>query len=118
MNILIKSVKIIDPRSKYNNQKKDILIKNGKIQKISNNINTGAKKIIEEKNLYVSPGWFDLHVNFELSEKMSELMVSGEGVLQNFESNFMASFWGTDFTTGYAALKEFKLEWDNYEVHT
>lgn len=64
MNILIKSVKIIDPRSKYNNQKKDILIKNGKIQKISNNINTGAKKIIEEKNLYVSPGWFDLHVNF------------------------------------------------------
>jgi len=64
MNILIKSAKIIDPNSKYHNKTRDILIKNGTIKKIRKNIIEDKTKIYKEKNLHISPGWFDLHVNF------------------------------------------------------
>ncbi|MEE2931176.1 MAG: dihydroorotase [Bacteroidota bacterium] len=68
MNILIKKAKIIDPNSKHNNKIRDILIINGKIEKIASRIKKpiSSKKITEiiEKNLHLSPGWFDMHVNF------------------------------------------------------
>ena len=38
MNILIKSVKIIDPNSKHNNKIMDVLIEKGKINKIAKSI--------------------------------------------------------------------------------
>lgn len=67
MNILIKSAKIIDKESKYHNKNMDLLIRNGKIEKIANSIKSVTKgKVIEYKaeNLHISPGWFDLHANF------------------------------------------------------
>ncbi len=70
MNILIKSAKIIDPSSSFNNKIKDILILDGKIEKIASRISSNLYsskynvKVIKSKNLNVSPGWFDLHVNF------------------------------------------------------
>ena len=39
MNILLKSAKIIDPNSKFNNEIMDIYIKEGKIDQISKSIN-------------------------------------------------------------------------------
>ena len=38
-SLLIKNVNIIDPNSKYNNSKKDILLKNGLIVKVGDKIN-------------------------------------------------------------------------------
>lgn len=61
--ILLKSVTIIDPKSKHHQKKQDILIHDGIIQKISKNIHCNKPFFeIAIKNLHVSPGWLDLHV--------------------------------------------------------
>ncbi len=59
MDALIKSAKIISPKSSFHLQTKDILIENGLITKIDDNLN-GPKHVIEGKNLCVSDGWVDL----------------------------------------------------------
>ncbi|MDT8415030.1 MAG: dihydroorotase [Flavobacteriaceae bacterium] len=65
MNILIKSAKIIDSASSYHHTVKDILIKNGKIERIDNKINQEEGfEVVEKHNLHVSPGWFDSSVAF------------------------------------------------------
>jgi dihydroorotase len=63
MKILLKSATIVDKNSKHHLQTKDVLIKNGTIKKIENNINDNADKIIEIKNLHISNGWFDTSVS-------------------------------------------------------
>jgi dihydroorotase len=62
--LLIKSALIVDPNSPHNGKKKDILIKDGKIIEISETIEPKGAEIIETENLHVSPGWFDMRVNF------------------------------------------------------
>ncbi len=65
MNILLKSAKIIDPKSGYHKKSEDILIENGFITKISKNISAKNNyKVVEIKNLHVSQGWFDSSVSF------------------------------------------------------
>ncbi len=66
MNILLKSATIVDHVNKeILLKKRDILIKNGVINKIATKLNTSGKtKIIESKNLHVSIGWFDTSVSF------------------------------------------------------
>ncbi len=65
MNILIKSAKIIAPNQSYNQQIKDILIIDGRISKIEDQIQpTIEVKEISLENLHVSPGWFDSSVSF------------------------------------------------------
>lgn len=63
MNLLIKQAKVIDPSSPHNGKRVDILINNGRITSIRKNI-TSKVKTVSGKNLHVSPGWFDMHVNF------------------------------------------------------
>ncbi|MEQ8624564.1 MAG: dihydroorotase [Vicingaceae bacterium] len=65
MDILIKSATIIDSKSKYHLKKRDVLIKNGKIEKIADKIEQGSAKVIKAKDLYVSKGWIDLQVNYQ-----------------------------------------------------
>ena len=64
MSTLFKNATIIDAASPYHNQKKDILISNGKLEKIANSI---PKKdnytVVELENLHVSCGWFDTSVS-------------------------------------------------------
>ena len=66
MNILLRSAKIISALNKdLHLKKRDILIKNGIIEKIAAKINTPkATKVVDLKNLHVSPGWFDSSVSF------------------------------------------------------
>ncbi|UWX56172.1 dihydroorotase [Maribacter litopenaei] len=66
MNILLKSAKIVNGATKeIHLKKRDILIKNGIIEKISTSIDAPPKtKIIENKNLHVSLGWIDTGVSF------------------------------------------------------
>ena len=64
MNIVFKKIKIIDTNSPYNDLVKDILISNGIITKIEDNIHLTADKIIEPNNLFISPGWVDIFSNF------------------------------------------------------
>jgi dihydroorotase len=64
MNILIKSVKIIDANSEFHNEIMDVLIIDGKIAKIAKTITNSFVKEYTYKNLHLSPGWFDIHANF------------------------------------------------------
>ena len=66
MNVLLKSATIIAPDSpEYHKKKRDILIKNGRIEKVAASIkNIGKTRTIEFPNLHVSPGWFDSGVCF------------------------------------------------------
>ena len=64
MSILIKSARIIDAKSDFNGKTQDILIEKGVITKISDSIKSDDAKIINLKNLHVSPGWIDSSVCF------------------------------------------------------
>jgi len=65
MNVLLKSATIIDPKSEFHNTTQDILIENGIITKVAQNIkNTNGYKEIALENLHVSQGWFDSSVSF------------------------------------------------------
>jgi len=66
MNILLKSAKIINALNKdLHLKKRDILVKNGIIEKIAAKINAPkATKVVDLKNLHVSLGWFDSGVSF------------------------------------------------------
>lgn len=65
MSTLLKSATIIDSSSQFNNQKKDILITNGVIEKIENSIpNKPNYTVVALENLHVSCGWFDTSVSF------------------------------------------------------
>ncbi len=87
MKILLKNAKIIDPSQKLKgNESLDILICNGKIEKIEKGISSHeASKIIDVENNYLSPGFIDLHVHFrdpgftykEDLESGSEAAISG-----------------------------------------
>ncbi|MDO3694538.1 dihydroorotase [Wenyingzhuangia sp. chi5] len=65
MNILLKSATVFDPKSTHHNQTVDVLIENGLISKIDNNIScpTNCDEINLE-NLIISNGWFDASVSF------------------------------------------------------
>ncbi len=65
MSTLLKSATIIDVSSQFNNQKKDILITDGVIEKIANSISTKPNyTVVNLENLHVSCGWFDTSVSF------------------------------------------------------
>ncbi len=65
MNILIKSAKIIDPKSEHHNETRDILVEDGLIKKIGSRIsNPGEYREIKFDNLHISQGWFDSSVCF------------------------------------------------------
>jgi len=62
INYLIKSAKIIDPKSSLNGQKRDILINGKKIISIKKRVSIKEPHIeIKSKNLHISPGFLDLH---------------------------------------------------------
>lgn len=59
MEFLIRGAKIFDPSSPHHSFVKDILVNNGFIQKINDHIDFDGL-VIEQPNLRVSPGWFDM----------------------------------------------------------
>lgn len=64
MKVLIKKATVVDPNSEWNGKQADILIESGKISKIAESIKASADQVVEDTNLHVSPGWFDMHANF------------------------------------------------------
>ena len=61
--ILLKNATIIDATSTLNGKKRDVLIKNGKIEKIASSIENSEAKIIQKDNLHLSIGWIDTSVS-------------------------------------------------------
>lgn len=64
MSTLLKNATIVDTSSPHHLQKKDILIKNGRIEKIASSIKDDSYTVVELENLHVSCGWFDSSVSF------------------------------------------------------
>lgn len=66
MNVLLKSAMILAPDTpEYHRKRRDILIRNGRIEKIAASIkDAGRTRTISLSNLHVSPGWFDSSVCF------------------------------------------------------
>lgn len=64
MKLLLKQVAIADKLSPHNGLIKDILITDGIIEKIDNSIIATDATVIDQKGLFVSPGWIDLFSHF------------------------------------------------------
>jgi dihydroorotase len=63
-NLLIRSARIIEP-SQSLDQHADIVIENGVIARIGNNLDAPPNfEMIEARDLVLSPGWCDMHVHF------------------------------------------------------
>lgn len=62
MKVVLKAALVIDPRSPLNGKRTDILIENGMIAATGNNLS--GDTVLESGNLCVSPGWFDMQVDF------------------------------------------------------
>ncbi len=64
MKIILRKVTIADPEASFNGMKKDILLENGIIEKIADNIDAPADQVLELEDCIVSPGWVDIFSNF------------------------------------------------------
>ncbi len=64
MKLLLKQVIISDKHSPFNGQQKDILIENGLITSIANDIDQSDAQVVHQTNLLASPGWVDIFSHF------------------------------------------------------
>lgn len=62
MNILLRSVKIVDKGSPLNGQVRDLLLQDGRIASIGEGLETEDAEVREGKGWCVSPGWVDMRV--------------------------------------------------------
>jgi dihydroorotase len=64
MRILLKKVRIIAPGQALDGQVRDLLVEEGIIRKIAEEINTDAEHTFFKENIHVSPGWMDVFSHF------------------------------------------------------
>lgn len=64
MVVLIKKVRLIAPGNPLHNQVKDLLIQDGIIRGIRDQISDPADRVIEGENLHISAGWVDVFAHF------------------------------------------------------
>ena len=84
MTILLRQVKIADPRSPHNGLVRDILIQDDKIVSISEKYIGIADQIIELSNAFVSPGFVDPFVQFcDPGMEHRENLTTGTAAAQN-----------------------------------
>jgi dihydroorotase len=78
MNVLVQQVTIICSASAYHKQVKDILIEDGIIKQIANNISLENCEVIKGNDLHVSIGWMDIFADFaEPGNEHRETLESG-----------------------------------------
>ncbi len=62
MKILIKNARVVNPLGKSG--KPDILIEDGLVKRMEENIDEEAERVIDAKGLMAAPGFVDVHVHF------------------------------------------------------
>lgn len=78
MKFLLKKVTIADSTSSFFNQVKDLLIEDGIIQRIEDNISDDEAYLIDNKGVYISQGWVDLKAHFcDPGEEHKETIETG-----------------------------------------
>jgi dihydroorotase len=65
MNVLIKRARIFGQKEGSESQEKDILIRNGIIESLEDNIIADDAKLIQETGICVSSGWLDIFTHLE-----------------------------------------------------
>ncbi|KAA3648896.1 MAG: dihydroorotase [Bacteroidetes bacterium] len=65
MKHLIQSATIVDPTSKHHLKQVDLIIENGIITTIGEDLKADDCVIIQSKNLHLSKGWIDLKANYQ-----------------------------------------------------
>ena len=63
MKIILQQVTIADPNSPHNGNKKDILIVDGFIDRIADNISEDSAQTFSANKVIVTPGWVDIFVH-------------------------------------------------------
>lgn len=64
MKLLLKNATLIHEKSPFHNQKKDVLVVDGILTKIEDNIIEEEAEEVKFEDLHLSPGWFDPCVSF------------------------------------------------------
>jgi dihydroorotase len=83
MNLLFKNILIVSPGEKIN-ERFDLYIRDGVIEKIGKDINAKNADVIDGKDLTCVPGLFDMHVHFrEPGQTEKEDLVSGSNSAMN-----------------------------------
>jgi dihydroorotase len=78
MKVLIKKATIVSLSSPFHGTSQDILIENGIISEIGNDLKSNADKTIETDGLHISPGWMDCFANFcDPGQEFKETLESG-----------------------------------------
>lgn len=78
MKVLIKRAKILSPSSPFHGKLLDILIEDGIISAIENNLEIRADKIIGLDDLFISSGWVDCFANFcDPGQEFKETLETG-----------------------------------------
>ena len=81
MKVLIRSVRIVDKKSPFNGQVKDILIEEGRIKEIGDNLEAVDAEVKTGTGLSVSAGWVDMRVasrdpGFEHKEDLKSVRIA------------------------------------------
>ena len=78
MKVLIKRARVFSPSSPFHGKFQDILIENGIISEIGNEITAAADTTIEIDDLHISGGWMDCFANFcDPGQEFKETLESG-----------------------------------------
>ncbi|HCY89935.1 MAG TPA: dihydroorotase [Chitinophagaceae bacterium] len=64
MTILLRQARILSPGSPHHQLVRDILVEDGMIREIAENIEAPGARVIAHDHLHVSPGWMDLFAHF------------------------------------------------------
>ncbi len=64
MQVHIRKARVIDQQSDYHDKVVDLLVEDGVITKIAASIKTPADKVVEAKDLCISPGWVDVFADY------------------------------------------------------
>lgn len=76
-DLLLKGGHVIDPKNSID-AVMDVAIAEGKILKVARNIPaTGAKKVVDVKGLYVTPGLIDMHVHVFAGNDLDSYIANG-----------------------------------------
>jgi dihydroorotase len=108
MNLLIKSATLVDKNSPDHLKVRDILIEEGIIKAIGENIQDKNAQIIDLPNLHVSKGWFDSSVSFgEPGYEERETLPNGLDVCQKSGFTSVVINPNTNPVADHASIIEF-----------
>lgn len=80
MKTIIKNGRLLDSKNNFYMTKADILVEDGIIRKIGENITEEGSKIIDVENSIVAPGFIDIHVHCYPSEKTNGVFPDEIGI--------------------------------------